>query len=361
VPFVSGRCERLKNKKGAHGMSNEDPQSSAGLTIAAKAALSAPPDESRPSIPAEVRALGIILALDLLVGVWLALHSRGSIAGYLAPQLPVIGLGAVCWGFLPDAPKKAFGRWLAHVLAAPPVHWLVITCVAIGVAMSLFVSTVIIESVDPSVSTTVRLFRGNPADADRKAVGAAGGLRLNRLTTPLREHLAITPFGQPVWAHTPTHVSVANPRVVPWIPTVLQYPDDFVPLVVIEVLPTDSALATLSPGDIKLLVRFADGEHGTIAEGVLAEGSTRISFTQPSPIGSETLERWRASLRKIDPSPKYVEPMLRTWQNTQTLLATYPIRVRDRLRYEVQSASGKTLRTDELVLTDAVTRLDLSF
>lgn len=342
-------------------MSNMDSETSARDRIAADAALTSRPLESGSSLPAEVRALGVILALDFLLGVWLALHTRGAITAYLAPQLPAIGLGALCWGFLPDAPKKAFGAWLARWLAAPPLYWFVILGGAGGLGASLFVSTVIVESVDPSVSTTIYVVRGTAAEADPEAVAAAKELRLNRLTTPLRKQLLITPLGQRVWAHTPTHVSMGDPRVTPWIPAVLQYPDNFERMVVIDVLPGDSTLPKLNRGDIRLLVRADEGERGLIAQGVLHEGSTRIAFTEPAAVGPEALDRWRASLQKVDSNPGFVEPMLKAWERTQWLLARHPLRVNDKLHYELRSASDQVLLQGKLTLTNVVTLLDLSF
>jgi hypothetical protein len=308
-----------------------------------------------------VRALGAILALDFLIGVWLALHTRGAITAYLAPQLPAIGLGALCWGFLPDTPKKAFGAWLARWLAAPPLYWLIILCGTGALGASLFVSTVIVESVDPSVSTTVYIVRGTVATADREAIAATKELRLNRLTTPLRKQLLITPFGQSVWAHTPTHVSVGEPRVAPWIPTVLQHPDNFERMVVIDVLPSDSTLPKLSRGDIRIVVKTADGDDRVVAQGVLHEGSTQISFTKPAAVGQETLGRWRASLQNEDSNPAFVEPMLKAWERTHWLAARHPLRVNDNLLYELRSAADDVLLQGKLTLNNVGTLLDLSF
>ena len=317
--------------------------------------------ESRPGLPIQVRALGVILALDFLIGLWLALHTRGAIAAYLAPQLPVVGLGALCWGFLPDAPKKAFGEWLARALAAPPLFWLAIAGGAWGLGASLFVSTVIVESVDPEVSTTLHIVRGTAAEASREAIESAERLRLNRLTTPQRKHLLISPLGQRVWVHTSTHVSLGDPLVTPWIPSVLQYPDDFERMVVVEVLPNDATLAKLNRGDVKFLAWTEQGGRRIVAEGALHEGSTRIAFADPAAIDEQTLNRWRASLQEIESNPDFVEPMLKAWQRTQWLGTRVPLRPNDELRYEVRSAVDKILLTGKLTLTDVATQLDLSF
>jgi hypothetical protein len=329
--------------------------------ISAAPAISGHVPASGPRLHAEIRALGVILALDLLIGIWLALHTRGAITTYLAPQLPAIGIGALCWGFLPDAPKKAFGEWLARKLAAPLVYWLVILCGAGGLGASLFVSTVIVQSVDPGVSTTIYIVRGTSTEADREAVNQANELRLNRLTNPQRKHFWITPLGQHVWAHTPTHVSVADLRVIPWIPTVLQYPDDFERMVVVHLLPDDATLPKLDRGDVRLSMKAADDGRRIVEQGVLHEGSTRIAFTKPEALGPETLTRWRSSLQRIEPNPRFVEPMLTAWQRTNWLEARYPLRVNEKLHYELRSAADELLLAGQLTLTNVVTELDISF
>jgi hypothetical protein len=321
-----------------------------------------PPSKSGQThneLPPEVRAVGAILAVDFLVGIWLALHTSGAITAYLAPQLPVVGLGGLAWGFLPDAPKKTFGAWLATRLAAPVVLGIVLMFGAAALCASMFVSTVIIASVEAGTSTTLHVLRGTPACVDAETARNSKELRLNRLTTPQRTHLSISPLGTRVWLYTSTHVSIRSPKVLPWIPVRLQYPDDFEQMVTIEVLPDDSTLAMLSHDDIRLSLRASDGSGALIAEDTLHEGSARIAFTEPAPIGHDTLARWQALLEAIQPDPDFVKPMLAAWQRTTWIAACYPLRVGQEFLYEVHSVSGKSLVKGWLKLTDVGTRLDL--
>lgn len=338
-----------------------DPRTPGQNMQARDANIASQAPNSKPGLPAEVRAIGAALALDILVGVWLALHTRGAITAYLAPQLPAIGIGAVCWGFLPDEPKKAFSLWLSRHLATPTVYWSIILSGTIGLVTSLFISTIIVESVDPSLSTSVHIVRGTELESTQTKIESADRLRLNRLTTPQRKHLWIPPLGQRVWAYTPTHVSVASPRVIPWVPSILQYPDDFEPMATLDLLPGDTILPLLSRGDIRITIWLGDDERRIVAKGLLHEGSTQVAFLEPDELSRETIEKWRQILEALEPDPGFVQPMLGAWQNTQWLPSRYPLRVNDNINYELGAADGDILTQGQLTLTDVTTLLDISF
>lgn len=302
----------------------------------------------------------MLIVVDVLVGIWLTLHTRGALSSYLAPQLPAIGFGALCWGFLPDSPKKAFGEWLVRVLVAAPVYRTIIAAGSVALLGSLFVSTVIVESVDPAVSTRIHIARGTPGTGASDQLETPGERRLNRLTTPLREHFAILPLGEQVWAFSPTHVTTASQRLMPWRPVVLQYPDDFEPMAAVEVLPSDPSLDKLSRGNLRLQLKTEDAGGSVLAEGVLLEGSTRIAFTEPAPLADQTIARWKSNLERVEKSPEYVRPMLDAWRVTHWMATRRPLRLNDRLYYEVSAPSGTILSKGQLTLNDVVTTLDLS-
>ena len=238
---------------------------------------------------------------------------------------------------------------------------LVLLVGAAALGASMFVSTVVIASVEASTSTTLNVVRGTPkCTSSAKTIEAANGLRLNRLTTPQHQHLNISPLGTRVWLFTPTHVSIENPTVIPWIPTRLQYPDDFEQMVTIEILPDDSTLSMLSHNDIRFLLRTADGSGEVVAQDTLHEGSARIAYTEPASIGDATLGRWKAALAAIQPDPEFVKPMLAAWKRSTWMPACHPLRVEQEYLYEVTRASGEILAKGSLRLTDVTTRLDLS-
>lgn len=312
-------------------------------------------------LPAEIRALGAILTVDFLLGLWLTLHAETALAAYLAPQVPAIGLAALAWGFLPAAPKAAFGSWLSRRLANRSVFWSAIVAGSIGLVASAVVSTVIVESVDPGVATSVRVVRGTSERVDSADWAASAELRLNRLTTPQTRHLLISPLGSRVWVHTDRFVSTDDPRLLPWVPTRLQYPDDFVRMVTVEVLPDDTTLTKLAVDRIVLELSADDGSGEVIARVLLKEGSTRVAFIEPPPLDRSTLDGWRALLAEISSDPDFVDPMIGTWTNTEWARASRPLRVDETIRYAVLGPSDERLDGGVLSLNDAVTRLSLAF
>lgn len=314
-----------------------------------------------PELPSELRALGAVLALDFLLGLWLTLHAEARLAAYLAPQVPAIGLAAVAWGFLPAEPKKAFGAWLARNLAHRGVFWSAIALGFMGLVASAVVSTAIVESVDPGAATTIRVVRGTPQRVDSAAWAASPELRLNRLTTPQSHHLFISPLGTRVWVHTDRQVSAGNPRLFPWVPTRLQYPDDFERMVTIEVLPSDTTLTKLAVDSIVLELSADDGSGEMIARVLLKEGSTRIAFIEPPPLDRSTIDSWRALLAETSADPGFVDPMIETWMRTEWARASRPMRVDETIRYTVFGPSDERLDEGVLSLADAVTRLSLAF
>ena len=132
-------------------------------------------------------------------------------------------------------------------------------------------------------------------------------------------------------------------------------------MVTVEVLPDDSTLSKLSHGDIHLSMRASDGSDEIIAQGTLREGSTRIAFTEPAPIGPATLARWQYFLEVVETDPEYVDPMLELWQQTNWIDACLPLRVGQDLQYLVHSNSGITHASGMIKLKDVVTYLDISF
>ena len=312
-------------------------------------------------LPPAVRAVAAILIVDFLIGLWLALHTSGAITAYLAPQLPAVGLGALAWGFLPDDVKNAFGVWLASRLANPLLIGMVLLFGAVGLGLSMFVSTVIIESVEAGTSTTLHVLRGTPTcTGAATAIKDAKELRLNRLTTPQREQFVISPLGTIVWSFTATHVSIRNPKVIPWIPTRLQFPDDFEQMVTIEVLPNDATLPKLSHNNIRFMLTENESPDIPVASAILHEGSARIQYTEPAPLGNDTFQRWQKSLANITPDQEFIRPMLQAWKQTTWIAACYPLRKEQEYSYAVSTISGDSLAKGKIRLTNVITQLDLS-
>lgn len=309
------------------------------------------------ALPPELRALVVLVLLDLLTGVWLGLHTKGVLSVFLAPQIPAVGAGALFWGFLPDEPKAAFGRWLAWRLGQRGVFWTAVSLGGAGLIATGFLSTVVVDSVDPGISTPLHVLRGTWRRPD---TAGAAVLRLNRLTSPQYHRLAIWPTGSPVWLHTATHITARDRAVRPWIPLRLQYPDDFEPMVTVAVLPVDKVRPKLSRGDTRLRVTAEDSS--VLADTALSESAFLLGYAERSGPDEQARARWRAWLLAVNPdTAEFVNPLLEFWSGTRWIPATRPLRLGERLAWEVRGAAGGVLASGTLDLDDVVTDLHLVF
>lgn len=310
------------------------------------------------SLPPEFRALAALVAIDLLAGVWVQLHRERLLSILYLAQVPGVGVGGLAWGFLPDARKSQFGEWLAERLRRPGVF---LGSVGVGVAallLSAFRSTIVLSAVNPEVSSTVLLVQGRQERPDSVAVARSDSLRLNRLTTPVYHSLWIWPWGRQVWLYSRTSVSFRDWKVYPWIPLRLQYPDDFVPMAAVAVLPAPSTLMHLHDAGIRLVLRDRDGTD-TVAVETLDEHGFLAAFAPPGPLPPEVRARWRQALSAIDPDTSFVNPVLRRWEAGDWIRTRRPLQKGDSLTWEIRAAAGAALASGRLGLNDAV--VDLAF
>jgi hypothetical protein len=313
-----------------------------------------------PTLPPLFRTLAALLIVDGLLGLWLALHTRDGIALFLTPQLPILGVGGLFWGFLPEESKKQFGAWLEAQLARRTLLWGILALGVSGMLVSLFVSTVVLHSVDPSATELVKLVRGSRERPDTQQLRKAHVIRLNKLTSPQYHHAMTLPFGRQLWLYTRTHVSTNDWTLRPWFPLVFQYPDDFEPMVTVAVLPADSILPRLSQRNI--VFRLADAVTGEpLAADTLERRSLLIAFGQALAIDEEVQTRWRDSLKTVKPDTGFVNPMMRRWVTSTKTAAARPLRIGETIQWEVADRSGRVLRRDTLRLNYALQDLHLAF
>jgi len=318
----------------------------------------------RPELPAEVRALALLAVIDLLLGVWLRLQHAKALSTFYVTHLPVLGLAALGWGFLPKDRKERTEVWVARLLAAPgarPVLW------AIGgvlLAFSAVSSSVVVIAVDPSVSTMVSVVDGEQARPDTAAVTRSPKLRLNRLTTPARLARWVWPTGRRVWLYTPTTVSFRDHRAYPWLPAKLQYPDDFVPLATVAVLPAATVLSKLATDEHRLVVLAGEGSTDTVAQSPLGEHGSLVAFFGPPPLSAGTRARWGDKLGALLPDTETVSFMVGRWEQAwlpeNRVQARRPLQLGEALTWRVTSAAG-VAASGEMKLTDVVTDLYLAF
>lgn len=312
-------------------------------------------------LPPEFRALVAICILDFLVGCWLALQHEATISlGYLA-QLPALGLGALLWGFLPATDKEGVGSWLAQLLARP---WALRVCFVVALLLgvvSLFRSSIVIAAVAPDTALTIDLVDGDQAHPDASALAHARHLRLNRLTTPVRSSLWIPPWGRQVWLVTDTTVSFRDQRVRPWLPTKLQYPDDFVRLATIAVLPSATALSRLTSGAYWLTVLASDSSD-TLAHGRLGKHGSLVTFRTPA-FRDQIRRRWLAPFGS-DSGSADVKTLVNLWSAAwkpgNAFFARRPLLIGETIRWIVRADTGDVGR-GTLKLDSLVTDLDVAF
>lgn len=325
------------------------------------------PDTAPAALPLEIRALGLLLALDALGGIWLALHDPGALSAYLAPQLPAVGIGGLAWGFLPKRPKDAFGEWLAGILAKPAFLWSVLVLGGIGLALSGLTSTLSIRSVDPQGSAQVRFVEGmRESPPDSAALSGADTKRLNRVTTPIHWFHFGSPLGKTMWVHTANLVS-GNKHVRPWVPTSLDYPDDFEEMVTIAVLPEEQTLEKLAADTATFSLFALSGTDSTpIARGILGEHGTFLAFTSPPVPAAAVVDRWQKILIERNPNdPNTVPLTLKEWLAADTpdrwIRTVRPLVVGQIVSWSITSKAQTGLASGRMTLNDHVSDLFVSF
>lgn len=313
-----------------------------------------------PALPPLFRTLAALIVVDALVGLWLGLHTRDGLALFLTPQLPALGVGGLFWGFLPEGPKAGFGAWLERQLSRRGLLWGIIALGSGAVLASLFFSTVVLHSIDPGTTVVVQAVRGTRERPDTARLRQARAIRLNRLTSPQYYHVITPPFGTRLWFYTGTYVGARDWTLRPWLPLVLQYPDDFEPMVTIAVLPAESVLPRISQRNIML--RVSDAVTGElVAADTLDRHAFLVAFGAPLGIGEDVRARWRSSLEGLSPDTAFVNPMMLQWATPTPIGAVRPLRIGETLLWEVIDAQARVLRRDTLTLNHAVHDLHLVF
>ncbi len=297
------------------------------------------------SVPQELRSLGALLLVDGLLGIWLRLHTPGAFSLYSAAHVPLVGIGGLAWGFLPDDSKKSLGLLVQQALRVRAVTAIVLVVGVLLLIASLFLSSVVITTVDPASATTVTIVAGRQESPNMAALTATESVRLNRLTTPVYRTMGILPVGRSIWLYTPTRVLFRNLTLVPWRPSAVQYPDDFVPMVTIAVLPADSVLTLLQDGEVRLLLFDGEPRGDTLATAKLLDHGYLIAFAEVVRPTAEVIARWRETL-----TPAHADFMLKRWRSADSVRARRPLRVGDVVYWQARSSTGTVLWSGKLTL-----------
>jgi len=331
------------------------------------------PPAVRAGMPVELRALAVLLLLDLAVGIWMRMHAERWLS-FFVTHLPVLGLAAAAWGVAPDEAKQwVTGGARAALARAAVLRGLALLVVALATA-SLLCSTVRVESVDPGVRTRLRIVEGARTLADSARVAAAPTAPLNRLTTPIAFRVWMPPFGRRVWVYGPGLAS-ASRHVLPLVPTTFQYPDDFDSLATLAAVPAPAMLRLLADTNARPVLTVRDGvdTSAVLARAPLvALHAVVVGFPEPATPDTVTLARWSERLRTyftdttsaqdsaaVAARDQDVEGTLRQWAAVARLRSARPLVVGDLVRWEVRRRDGTLVRSDTTRVTRAITTIFL--
>ena len=315
------------------------------------------PDDATPSprpLPLEVRAIGVLLALEIAVGLWFALNWPPGMSVFLS-QLPAFGAVGVIWGFLPHDPKDAFGIWFAERLRRPTV-WMTITTIFVAlIVASCFVNTVTVIGA-PDDPTWIERHRGNPYLALGRTIPAGDRQKLRRGTGALYFWTLTSPVGANVWLSAPSKLTPDGVTVVPWRPTTVRYPEDFETPVVLAALPGSKALLEVkSPMPLRLLVMEA-GTGDTLAVRKIDVGGAMLFAFLSTPLPDSAGTEWHGASAQFDSSTG--PDVLRMWiAQAVTREVRRPLRLNERLRLIAIDPGGHPVWSQEVVLRAAHTSI----
>ncbi len=331
------------------------------------------PAPVRAGMPIELRALAVLLLLDLAVGIWMRLHAERWLS-FFVTHLPVLGLAAAAWGVAPDDAKS----WVTGAARAALARRAVLRALALLLGVlataSLLCSTVRVESVDPGVRTRLRMVEGGRTLEDSARFAAAPTAPLNRLTTPVAFRVWMPPTGRRVWVAGPGLAS-ASRLVLPWVPTTIQYPDDFDSLATLAAVPAPAMLRLLADSSARPVLTIRDGvdTSAVLARAPLAAlRAVVVGFPEPAPPDTATLGRWTERLRAyltdttalqdsaaLAARDADVAATLRQWAAVERRRSVRPLVVGDLLRWELHRRDGTLVRSDTTRVTRAITTIFL--
>jgi len=299
-----------------------------------------------------VRAIGVLLAFEIGAGIWFALNWPPGMSVFLS-QIPAFGAVGVVWGFLPREPKDAFSIWLSTRLRRPLV-WMSTTIIfATALGASCFVNTVAVtgSSNDP---TWIHQHSGRVARVNDGPLARADSQRLRRGGGPLYFWVWTTPMGSTVWLRSSTRLTPDERTVLPWRPTVLDYPDDFEAPGVLAALPGKQALMEMTnPMPIRIML-LEVGTGDTLAvDTVSTPGAVLFSFLKTdAPKDADT--QWRGAADQL--AGGFDSLLLSAWaKSARNRLTRRPLRSDERLQLRAVDAKGITVWMREVTLHDGLT------
>jgi hypothetical protein len=242
-------------------------------------------------------SVAALLALDLLVGAWMYLHAPALLPKLSLANFAVFGISGVL-RLLPDADRDALVKkpleFARSQLSKDGAARTLAILAVIVLVVAAFTSSVHVHSTG-GATAEIRVVEGMESDADSAAIAAADTLALAQSGSTIADQRTICPLGQSVWAYTPTHVSRGDQVALPWKPVRWAYPDDFDEQVTLFVLPTTTAVMTLT--NLRPEFVLSDIAGREIARRLVTSDGARIQFSDREPNFAQLAAAWTAEYR----------------------------------------------------------------
>lgn len=313
-----------------------------------------PQPAAAPSVglPLEVRAVAVLLALEVVAGIWFALNWPPGMSLFLS-QIPAIGAAGVVWGFLPDAPKKEFGEWFGAQLRRRRVWITTVVLLATTLLTSCFVNTVAVTGA-PDSPTWIYLHSGQALRASAPELPIVDSLRLRRGAEHGYFWIWTSPLGRRVWLHSRSHLTPDERIARPWAPTSITYPDDFESPVVLAALPGTEAVEEItSPRPWRVVVLdVADGD--TLAVDTLnSPGAALFAFIKTG-TPPDSVAKWSGEAARLRGGADTV--LLHLWSDSaRSRYTRRPLRGSERVKIIAVDSLGKSVSTREVTLNNGLT------
>lgn len=324
----------------------------------------------------ELVSLGPLVALDLLVGTWVALNARGAIE-WATANVGVGAVIAVVWKLLPNQTTERARQDFARAFSSRKLAlWLSVGCVAF-VVLTAFVSTVQLSATEPRaggndsaarlpVTVVVRDASDEGTDGTGASARGADGAhavssaRLSTWDERRSVFVPIAPFGRRVWLEASARERTRHVRLIPWVPRPFIYPADF-EAPTLAVLPSGSLVFDIVA--LPRVVVYAEGESGStiVADAALRSmGAMLFSTVAPPGPDSVTRARWMRTVQaRAGVDSTSAKDAVAVWSTFRWVKTRQPLKFGDRLRVVVLSGAD-TLASDTLTLSASATDVYLT-
>ena len=327
---------------------------------------------TRPPLLRELVALPALIALDLVVGVWVALNARGALE-WLTANAAIGGVIALLWKMLPSQTTERARYDFARILSSRKVALSLAAACIVFLISTAFVSTVHVSAdlsgagrtASQLFPTTIHLHEptddnlDRPTDAEPNTL-VIDSLRLATLNDELSAFVPISPFGRRVFLEASPQHRTRDVRLFPWVPRRVVYPADF-EAPTLSVLPLGSLLTDILSLPKVIVYRQRASDSVMVGQATLRSmGAMQFSIASPPLPDSATRTRWvRAVQSRIGVDEAAANEMVAAWMERRWVRTREPLAVGDRLRVVVISGD-RTLSSDTLTLTASATDVYLT-